>query len=269
MSNLFSKLGELAQQAGVSVPGMGAHTNQGNAGQGNAGQGNNPMPGNAASAGGLGDLFGSLKDSIPGGVGGLLGAGALGGILGTLMSGKTARKVAEGALVVGGTAAAATLAWKFYQKWQGGSAPAAAQPQVQQGGQQFGQPAGQQSLSAAADPTAMLVLTAMVYAARADGYMDPDEQSNVHSMMAQLFPGTDMAVQMDSLMRCPVDPHALARQVNGPEQARDVYRLSCMVIVADQAMERAYLETLAQAMGIDATEKVRLEGEVDAMRRQM
>lgn len=273
MSNLFSKLGELAQQAGVSVPGLGNSMNQGNTQPGNT------MPGNAANAGstggGIGDLLGSLKDSIPGGVGGLLGAGALGGILGTLMSGKTARKVAEGALVAGGTAAAATLAWKFYQKWQAGNAPA--QPVGQQGGQQYGQPMGQAAgqqygqpqLSAAADPTAMLVLTAMVYAARADGYMDPDEQANVHNMMAQLFPGTDMAVQMDSLMRCPVDPHALARQVSGPEQARDVYRLSCMVIVADQAMERAYLETLAQAMGIDAAEKTRLEAEVQTMRQQM
>lgn len=266
MNNLFSKLGELAQQAGVSVPGMGNAQNDAARTGG--------VPGNAANAGGgVGDFLGSLKDSIPGGVGGLLGAGALGGILGTLMSGKTARKVAEGALVVGGTAAAATLAWKFYQKWQTGNAPAAGQAGGQQFGQPVGQPvgqpAGQPALSAAADPTAMLVLTAMVYAARADGYMDPDEQSNVHSMMAQLFPGTDMAVQMDSLMRCPVDPHSLARQVNGPEQARDIYRLSCMVIVADQAMERAYLETLAQAMGIDAAEKVRLEAEVAAMRQQM
>lgn len=258
MSDLFSKLGALAQQAGLS-------------GFSGTGQ-NSGVP--APRTDGVGDLLGSLKNSIPGGVGGLLGAGALGGILGTLMSGKTAKKVASGALVAGGTAAAAALAWTMYQKWQQGSVAqenAPASPPVTpvpSAGSVLSGFGAQSALSAAADPTAMLVLTSMVFAARADGYMDPDEQAAVHGMMQQLFPGTDVAAQVDGLMRCPVDPHALARMVSGAEQGRDVYRLSCMVIVADQAMERAYLDALAQALGIDPAEKARLEGEVQALKRQ-
>lgn len=249
MSDLFSKLGSLAKQAGISFP-------------------DQPAAKGASFPGtdGAGDLLGSLKNAIPGGVGGLLGAGALGGILGTLMSGKTAKKVASGALVAGGTAAAAALAWTFYQKWQQNSAPqenAPAAPPVTPAAQPI------PALSAGADPTAMLVLTAMVFAARADGYMDPDEEANVHSMMNQLFPGTDMAAQMDLLLRSPVDPNALARAVSGPEQGRDLYRLSCMVIVADQAMERAYLDGLAAALTIPDAEKIRLEADVQAMKQQL
>ena len=41
-----------------------------------------------------------------------------------------------------------------------------------------------------------------------------------------------------------------------------------MVIVQDQAMERAYLDTLAQALGIDRSEQARLEGEVAQLRQQ-
>lgn len=251
MSDLFSKLGQLAQQAGISgLPGQQATQNP------QASQGNAP-------ASGVGGFLGSLTNSVPGGVGGLLGAGALGGILGTLMSGKTAKKVGEGLLVAGGTAAAATLAWKMYEKWQSNSAPAQqAPPAVQTGNSGWEQPA----LSAATDPAAMLVLTAMVFAARADGFVDDDEQASVHAMMEQLFPGTDVATQMDKLMRCPIDPNALASQVNSPEQGRDVYRLSCMVIVRDQAMERAYLDALAGALRIAPEDQRALEVEVDTMK---
>ena len=78
----------------------------------------------APSGQGTGNALGDMVKSA-GGLGGLLGSAALGGLLGTLMSGKTARKVAKGALMVGGTAAVGALAWKFYQKWSGanGAAP--------------------------------------------------------------------------------------------------------------------------------------------------
>ena len=78
----------------------------------------------APSGQGTGNALGDMVKSA-GGLGGLLGSAALGGLLGALMSGKTARKVAQGALMAGGTAAVGTLAWKFYQKWAGtnGAAP--------------------------------------------------------------------------------------------------------------------------------------------------
>ena len=64
------------------------------------------------------DLFNQISNGLGGlgGLGGLLGSAALGGLFGALMSGKTARKVAQGALMAGGTAAVGALAWKFYQK---------------------------------------------------------------------------------------------------------------------------------------------------------
>ena len=58
----------------------------------------------APSGQGTGNALGDMVRSA-GGLGGLLGSAALRGLLGTLMSGKTARKVAKGALMVGGTAA--------------------------------------------------------------------------------------------------------------------------------------------------------------------
>ena len=69
---------------------------------------------------GLGSTLGSLADkakstasdlgkNAPGGLGGLLGAGALGALLGTVLS----KDVLKNAALVG----AGAVAWNFYQKW--------------------------------------------------------------------------------------------------------------------------------------------------------
>lgn len=79
---------------------------------------------------GLGSALGTLTEKAkstastlgreaPGGVGGLLGAGALGALLGTMLS----KDVVKNAALVG----AGAVAWNFYQKWSQnkGQVPAA------------------------------------------------------------------------------------------------------------------------------------------------
>lgn len=270
MNNLFDQLGKLAQQATGGKPSemlgkLGGKLPEGLGNFGNLGN----MGGNASEA------LGKVKDSLPGslgGVGGLLGAGALGGILGVLMGGKGIGKtvgkavgsVGKGVLMAGGTAAAAALAWSLYQKWsQNSTAPGTPAPQPSS-------PAsGPMALpSAQADPAAMLVLEAMVFAARADGHLDDEERRAIHETMTALFPGTDVAVSIDGLLNRPLDPEDLARRVQNPEQARDVYRLSRLVINVNHPMERAYLQALAQAFGFSDTERATLDDEVEAMRQQ-
>lgn len=268
MKDLFSKLGEIAQTA-----------------TGGALSGTTRTPGAGIGSGGTMDnLLGSLKGSVPnsmGGVGGLLGAGALGGILGALLSsggvGKTARKLGEGALMVGGTAVAAGFAWKLYQKWSQNTqnAPTSAPspmgtPNTTGTFGTFGTapapiPAATEPVLAGHDPAALLVLEAMVFSARADGHMDDMERNAVHSAMQHLFPGTDVSVHIDSMMNCPLDPERLAQRVANPEQARDLYRLSRMVIIADHSMERAYLDALATALRIQKAEQNALDEEVAAL----
>ena len=141
----------------------------------------------APSGQGTGNALGDMVKSA-GGLGGLLGSAALGGLLGTLMSGKTARKVAKGALMVGGTAAVGALAWKFYQKWSGanGAAPQGqpAEPAPSAQSAPSGWPAELQQTpppAVSADQTALLLLEAMVFAARADGHIDDKERANIHN----------------------------------------------------------------------------------------
>lgn len=249
--------------------------------QGSVGTKLSSAMGNANLAG-MGEKLSSAmggKGTMPqlgnlGGIGGLLGAGALGGLLGTLMSGKTAKTVAKGALVVGGTAAVGALAWNFYQKWSQNTAangqtapqaaPASAAPEASPSGwsaKLVPQAAAPMALPPA-DTKALLLLEAMVFAARADGHIDAAEQQHIHTAVSSMFPDRDMTELMDALLNKPLDPSALAAQVQTEEEACDLYRLSCMIVDVDHFMERSYLDGLAAALHISAEHKVLLEQEV-------
>ena len=212
----------------------------------------------APSGQGTGNALGDMVKSA-GGLGGLLGSAALGGLLGTLMSGKTARKVAKGALMVGGTAAVGALAWKFYQKWSGanGAAPQGWPAELQQ----------TPPPAVSADQTALLLLEAMVFAARADGHIDDKERANIHNAVESLFPGRDMAQVLDTLLNKPLDPASLASRIANHDEARDLYRLSAMIIDVDHFMERSYLDGLAAALKIAPEEKAALDSEVEETKR--
>ena len=128
---------------------------------------------------------------------------------------------------------------------------------------------GETSVSAVPDATAMLMLRAMVYSARADGRMDATEQSRILKLVEQIFPGRDMTTVMNSLLNEPIDPSMLASEVRSPEQGDDLYRLSCLIVEIDHFMERGYLDGLARALHISEEHKRTLEQEVAQARQQL
>ncbi len=199
-----------------------------------------------------------------GGVGGLLGSAAIGGLMGALFSGKSAKKLAKGALTIGGTAAAGALVYTFYQKWSQGN-QGQAQPAPQQSQTQ---PTAPQCLPEA-ENTALILLEAMVFAARADGHIDEEEKQNIHNATQALFPNQEVVGLLDELLQKPIDPNSLAAKIKDPEEAYDLYRISCAIINIDSFMERSYLDGLAKALNINDTQKANLEQEAIAAKAHM
>ena len=172
--------------------------------------------------------------------------------------------VALGLIVLGvsevaaGLAGLGAVAWTFYKKW------AQANPQA------AGQKTSPTTLTDTVnDPTLLLLLRAMVFAARADGHIDETERARMQDMLNQLYPGQDVTPLMEQLVQEKIDPSLLARQVESPEQAEDVYRLSCLIVDVDHFMERSYLDNLAQVLGLAKETKIALEQEAAAAKRQM
>ncbi len=206
----------------------------------------------------------TVSRNTPGGMGGLLGAGALGALIGNMGGGSSGgNTMVRNAAILGMGA----VALNFYRKWsqakQADAAESQAYGQAGMRGDVFS--AGR----AAVDPTSLLIMRAVVFAARADGTIDNAERQRMCVLFQNLFEGQNVNREFEQMQKEPLDPRAIAREVRSEDQAEDVYRLSCCVINIDQFMERTYLDALAASLGISNARKAELEAEASQGRRQL
>lgn len=189
----------------------------------------------------------NLKDNTPGGLGGLLGAGALGALLGNMAS----KDLLKNAALIG----AGAVAWNFYRKWAEGQQPGAPAPE-----------SAERTTLELSNPATELVMRSMIYAARADGVIDDTERQRITKVLQTMLGNQDASAVLERLQTENLDPAKIAAQTRTPEQAEDVYRLSCSVIDIDHFMERGYLDALAQSLNIGASRKNELEAEASQAR---
>ena len=170
-----------------------------------------------SGGGGLGDILGGLV----GGAGAGAAAGSLGGLLGGLLNGPAQRGAQQQNDASFGELFNDALARQD-------------EPEVT--------PTAEQNAIAG------LMLRAMIQAAKADGKIDEAERERLLGQMGDLD-DEDRAFIREQ-MAAPVDAQALAREVpKGLEP--QVYMMSLMAIDFDNRTEAEYLNSLAQAMGID------------------
>lgn len=211
----------------------------------------------------------NMQKASPGGLGGLFGAGALGAVLGNVMSKDAVKGVA--------LAGIGAVAYNFYKKWvetQNGGAQASQSsptPQSRPVKNQFGPgfDSNSSSTTTTLDPTAELVARAMNYVARADGNIDAVERQRMREILKNILPGKNVEAVIDAISTESIDPTRIADATISADQAEDVYRLSCATIDLDHFMEKNYLDALSQALGISSTRKGELEAEANMARKQL
>ena len=205
----------------------------------------------------------SVSSKTPGGVGGLLGAGVLGALLGKTVSNDAMKNAA----LVG----IGAVAWNFYQKWSQSRTQQAEAP-ASSGGWGAPQPSPWQSQTPMVmqlDPTAMLVMRAMIFAARADGNVDALERQRIDTILQNMLQGQDVSAHINALETEMLDPRRIAADVQHAEQGEDIYRLSCVVIDIDHFMERSYLDALGTALSISPSRRAELEADASQGRHQL
>lgn len=170
-----------------------------------------------SAGGGLGDILGSLAGGAAGGA----AAGSLGGLLGGLLNGPAQRGAQQQNDATFGEVFNDALARQD-------------EPEVA--------PTPEQNAVAG------LMLRAMIQAAKADGKIDEAEKERLLGQLGDLD-DADRAFIREQ-MAAPVDAQALAREVPKGLEAQ-VYMMSLMAIDFDNRTEAEYLNSLAQAMGID------------------
>jgi len=185
------------------------------------------------------------------GLGGFGGGALAGGLLGLMMGNKKMRKMAGGVVGYGGAAAAGALALKAYQNWQQGQAPATAPlatpADIPQQGQRFFPGA---TPAANGQPFELVMVKAMIGAAKADGHIDAEEQKSIFEQVEKLgLDAESKAFVFDTLTR-PVDIGEIAASAQGIEQATELYLVSRLAIDPDHPAERAYLQALGHRLNL-------------------
>ncbi len=161
---------------------------------------------------------------------GLLAGGALALLLGS----RSGRRLAR----LGGLTALGTIAYRAYRQYQ-----------TDQPEQAVAAPARAATL--ATEQRARAILAALIAAAKADGHIDPRQRELIQAEIAQLAPDADLQSWFEQQLAAPMDAGAVAALALTPELAAEVYLASVLIVDPDNHAERAWLDSLATALGLD------------------
>jgi uncharacterized membrane protein YebE (DUF533 family) len=181
---------------------------------------------------------------------GQINAGAVIGGLGSLVVGsKPGRRINADAARLGGLELIGAIAYNGYVGYKQGRNPSAGQPM----------PTGPAPNGSGFEPeaqtsdTALLYVRAMIAAAVADGQVDRAEQQQIVGGLERLGLGQNASQFLQQEFENPQSVEALIQATGGaPAIALQVYAAARLAIEPDTRDEQAFLQSLAQGIGIDA-----------------
>ena len=207
-------------------------------------------PSGFGSAAGIADTARQVLGQ--GGVGGLVGAAAAGGLL-SLFVGKKRKKRGGGMLSHGGAALLGALADRAFQNWQAGRQPAAASvpgpADVARVDARF-VPAAAPAVGG--EPFELALIRAMIGAARADGHIDAEERRRIFAQVEQAGLDAEAKAFVFDTLDAPIGVSEVAAAAATPEQASELYLVSRLAVDPDDPAERAYLQALAHRLKLPA-----------------
>jgi len=190
-----------------------------------------------------------LDQLVGSGFAGGLAGGAAGAALVNALSGKKARKYAGTALKAGGLALVGGLAYKAWQQYRG------ARPDEAQGVPAAFVPSAPQD----SNPLSLLLVKAMIAAARSDGNIDNEEQQAIMTRISELNLDDAEKAYLFEQFAMPLDVNALAAAADTEEHAAEIYAASALMLTRPSFRERQYLDELTNALRLDT----RLRAEID------
>jgi uncharacterized membrane protein YebE (DUF533 family) len=218
---------------------------QGLGGGGSGGGGSGGLGGLAEMAQQMfGQASGSVKSGNP------LAIGGLAALAGALLGGGGG--AARGAVGGGALALLGTLAMQALQKnWGQQQAPTDPNALTREAPLGLREPQNareEQEL----DQRALLMVRAMINAAKADGEIDRQEIERISAKLGDAASDQEARAFLVKEMQQPSDIEGITRHISNPELAVQVYAASLLAIEVDTPAERAYLRDLAGRLGLDA-----------------
>ncbi len=198
-----------------------------------------------SSGSGGGGALGGLLSNVLGGGGSSGGGGALGNVLGSLLGGGASSGGGGG---IGG-GLIGSLAKAALSQVTGGGGQAASGSGFDLSQFSSGQVESQRD----ENDRALVMIRAMLSAAKADGQIDAGEQQRILGKLNEAGADQEMRQFIQNELSQPVDIEALAADVDSPHMATEVYTASLFAIDIDTPGEQAYMSKLANRLGLPAS----------------
>lgn len=209
----------------------------------------------------LGQVLGS------GAVSGLAG-GLVGGLSSSMLTGKKGRKLGKNALKLGGVAAVGALAYTAYQSYNNKGATSALPNSPTD---LITAPPGtpfmpEENDTVANEALGLILVRAMIAAARSDGRLDAQESQSIFQKIQSLGLDSESQSLLVEEMGHPVDMDAIVNSASSPEVAAEIYAASLLAVDVDTAAEESYLGMLAARLRLPPGLVDELERQVEAQR---
>jgi uncharacterized membrane protein YebE (DUF533 family) len=204
-----------------------------------------------------------VKDRLDqaGGANAFAGGAIAGGLLGMLLGGGRARR-RGGTFGYGSAAVLGALAMRAYQSYEQQRATRA--PRTAAPGSVAPQQAAASTLphtlpAADGSPFELVLVRAMIGAAKADGHIDAAEQRRLFAEVERIGLDADAKAYVFDLLTRDIDIESLASAVTSEAQAAELFLAARLGIDVDEPAERAYLDALASRLDLPDELRAQLE----------
>lgn len=178
-----------------------------------------------------------------------LGKGAAAaGVLALLLGTGAGRRLTGTALKLGSVAAIGGIGYTAFKNWQAKSGNSI----------DFGKPITELS-GAQSQERSRVLLQAMIAAAKADGHIDPAEQTAIETHMKDMDLGPDLAEFVSAELEKPLDAAGVAAAASSTDEAVEIWLASRLVIDSGNAVEKEYLDRLTAELKLPADLVAELE----------
>ena len=201
--------------------------------------------------------------------GGLLGGAAVGGLAAMLLTNKKARKMGGKAIKYGGMAAVGGIAYKAWRDHKAGQTAPNQNVNHNSSSSFPTAPAGSIFDLAEENPSKqtqnihLILVRAMISAAKADGHIDTTERTRIEQQIKDLGIGKEEQQFLVEQLRAASDPITIARLSESEEQATEIYLVSLLAVDIDTDEERRYLDRLGDALHLPNDLRQNIEYEVN------
>ena len=178
------------------------------------------------------------------------------GVLALLLGTKGGRKLSGSAIKIGSLAAIGGVGYKAYQNWV--AEKNATDKQYKDMAEDIGRDNANSGTlinfdkldDKDAENRSQILLKAMIAAAKADGHVNSKEEVAIEEQITKLGLGDDTAALIQDEIAKPLDVKEVAALANDQAMAAEIYLVSAVISNRENSMEREYLESLAQEMGL-------------------